>query len=165
MIPEIEREIQAMAPDLPVFDVKTMSEALNTLNGLLIFQIGAVLAAALGILGLILALVGVYGVISFAASQKTHEIGVRMALGAQRWDVLKMIFGEGLLIVGVGLALGLAAVLTASRVMGQFLIVSATDPLTYITVSALLALVALLACYIPARRAMNVDPMVALRYE
>lgn len=165
MIPEIERVVQSMAPDLPVFDVKTMTEALNTLNGLLIFQIGAVLAAALGILGLILALVGVYGVISFAASQKTHEIGVRMALGAQRWDVLKMIFGQGLLIVGVGLALGLAAVLAASRVMGQFLIVSATDPVTYITVSALLALVALLACYIPARRAMNVDPMVALRYE
>ena len=88
-----------------------------------------------------------------------------MALGAQRRDVLKMIFGQGLVIVGIGLALGLAAVLAASRVMGQFLIVSATDPLTYITVSALLALVALLACYIPARRAMNVDPMVALRYE
>jgi putative ABC transport system permease protein len=165
MIPEIEREIQSMAPDLPVFDVKTMSEALNTLNGLLIYQIGAILAATLGILGLILALVGVYGVISFAASQKTHEIGVRMALGAQRWDVLKMIFGEGLLIVGIGLALGLAAVLAASRVMGQFLVVSATDPLTYITVSAVLAFVALLACYIPARRAMRVDPMVALRYE
>jgi predicted permease len=165
MIPEVERVIQSMAPDMPVFDVKTMTEALDTLNGLLIFQIGAVLAAALGILGLILALVGVYGVISFAASQKTHEIGVRMALGAQRWDVLRMIFGQGLLIVGIGLALGLAAVLAASRVMGQFLIVSATDPLTYITVSALLALVALLACYIPARRAMNVDPMVALRYE
>ena len=165
MIPEVERVIQSMAPDIPVFDVKTMTEALNTLNGLLIFQIGAALAAALGILGLILALVGVYGVISFAASQKTHEIGVRMALGAQRWDVLKMIFGEGLLIVGIGLAIGLAAVLAASRVMGQFLIVSATDPITYITVSALLALVALLACYIPARRAMNVDPMVALRYE
>src|ERR1700741_40696 len=165
MIPEVERVIQSMAPDMPVFDVKTMTEALNTLNGLLIFQIGAVLAAALGILGLILALVGDYCVISFAASQKTHEIGVRMALGAQRWDVLKMIFGEGLLIVGIGLALGLSAVLGALRGMGQFLIVSATDPLTYITVSAVLAVVALLACYIPARRAMGVDPMVALRHE
>jgi macrolide transport system ATP-binding/permease protein len=165
MIPEVERVIQSMAPDLPVFDVKTMTEAINTLNGILIYQIGAVMAAALGILGLILALVGVYGVISFAASQRTHEIGIRMALGAQRWDVLKMIFGQGLVIVGLGLALGLAAVLAASRVMGQFLVVSATDPLTYITVSSLLALVALLACYIPARRAMRVDPMVALRYE
>jgi macrolide transport system ATP-binding/permease protein len=165
MIPEVEREIQSMAPDLPVFDVKTMTEALNTLNGLLVFQIGALLAAALGILGLMLALVGVYGVISFAASQKTHEIGVRMALGAQPWDVLKMIFGQGLFIVGIGLALGLAASLSASRLMSRFLTISATDPVTYLTVSGLLAAVALLACYIPARRAMRVDPMVALRYE
>ncbi len=165
MIPEVERVVESIAPEMPVFDVKTMSEALNTLNGLLIFQIGALLAAALGILGLILALVGVYGVISFAASQKTHEIGVRMALGAQPWDVLKMIFGQGLLIVAIGLALGLAAALAASRLMGQFLTVSATDPITYISVSTLLALVALVACYIPARRAMRVDPMVALRYE
>ena len=165
MIPEIEKVIESMAPEMPVFDVKTMSEALNTLNGLLVFQVGALMAAALGILGLILALVGVYGVISFAASQKTHEIGVRMALGAQRSDVLKMIFGQGLAIVAVGLAVGLAIALAASRVIGQFLTVSATDPLTYITVSTILALAALLACYIPARRAMRVDPMVALRYE
>jgi len=165
MIPEVERLIESLAPQMPVFDVKTMSEALNTLNGLLVYQIGAILAAALGILGLILALVGVYGVISFAASQKTHEIGVRMALGAQPWDVLKMVFGQGLIIVAIGLAVGLAAALAASRLMGQFLAVSATDPITYISVSALLALVALLACYIPARRAMQVDPMVALRYE
>ena len=165
MIPEVERLIESLAPQMPVFDVKTMSEALNTLNGLLVYQIGAILAAALGILGLLLALVGVYGVISFAASQKTHEIGVRMALGAQPWDVLKLIFGHGLVIVGIGLAIGLVAALAASRLMGQFLVVSATDPITYISVSALLALVALLACYIPARRAMRVDPMVALRYE
>jgi putative ABC transport system permease protein len=165
MIPEVERMIESLAAQMPVFDVKTMSEALNTLNGLLVYQIGAILAAALGILGLILALVGVYGVISFAASQKTHEIGVRMALGAQPWDVLKMIFGHGLIIVAIGLAMGLAAALAASHLMGQFLTVSATDPITYITVSALLAFVALLACYIPARRAMRVDPMVALRYE
>jgi len=165
MIPEVEHVIQQMAPELPVFDVKTMTEALDTLNGLLVFKIGALLAAALGILGLTLALVGVYGVISFAASQKTHEIGVRMALGAQRLDVLKMIFGQGLWIVGIGLAIGVVAALGASRLMGQFLAVSATDPVTYITVCALLAFVALIACYVPARRAMEVDPMVALRYE
>ncbi|MGA8144334.1 MAG: ABC transporter permease [Candidatus Acidiferrales bacterium] len=165
MIPEVERVVESMAPEMPVFDVKTMVEALNTLNGLLIFELGALLAAALGVLGLILALVGVYGVISFAASQKTHEIGVRMALGAQRWDVLKMIFSQGLIIVAIGLAVGLAAAFAAARLVGQFLTVSATDPVTYISVSVLLALVALLACYIPARRAMRVDPMVALRYE
>ena len=165
MIPEIERVIESLAPDLPVFDVKTMSQAVNTLNGLLIYRIGALLAAALGILGLILALVGVYGVISFAAAQKTHEIGVRMAMGAQPSDVLKMIFSQGLVMIAIGLAIGLAAALGASRVCASILTASATDPLTYIVVSALLAAVALLACYVPARRAMRVDPMIALRYE
>jgi predicted permease len=165
MIPVIEHEIESLAPELPVFDVKTMKESLNTLNGLLIYQIGAALAAALGILGLILALVGVYGVISFAASQKTHEIGIRMALGAQPAQILKMIFRQGFAIVAIGLGIGIVLALGAAKVVGNFLTVSATDPLTYITVSLVLAAVALLACYIPARRAMRVDPMEALRYE
>jgi predicted permease len=165
MIPTIEHEIESLAPELPVFDVKTMTEALNTLNGLLVYQLGAMLAAALGILGLILALVGVYGVISYAASQKTHEIGIRMALGAQPTQILEMIFRQGLLIVAVGLVIGLIAALAAARVAGSLLAVSPTDPLTYVTVSAALTIVALLACFIPARRAMRVDPMVALRYE
>jgi predicted permease len=165
IIPEIERAIEALAPELPVFDVKTMPESLNTLNGLLIYKIGAMLAAVMGILGFILALVGVYGVISFAATQKTHEIGIRMALGAQPKQVLKMIFREGFLIVAVGLVIGLAAALAAAKVVGNFLTVSATDPATYLIVSATLTFVALAACYIPSRRAMRVDPMVALRYE
>ena len=165
MIPTVERVIESLAPELPVFDVKTMTEALNTLNGLLVYQIGAMLAAALGILGLILALVGVYGVISFAASQKTHEIGIRIALGAQPAQILTMIFRQGLIIVAVGLVSGLGAALAAAKVVGNFLAVSPTDPLTYITVSLALTAVALFACYIPARRAMRVDPMEALRYE
>jgi predicted permease len=165
MIPEMERVIESLAPELPVFDVKTMTEALDTLNGLLFYQLGAVLATLFGALGLILAIVGVYGVISYAASQKTHEIGIRIALGAQQADILKMIFGQGLLIVAIGLVIGIAAALAAGRVVGNFLTVSASDPLTYVSVSMLLTVVALLACYIPARRAMRVDPMVALRYE
>jgi len=165
MAPEIERVIGTLAPDLPVFDVNTMTQALNTLNGLLFYQIGAVLAALLGILGLILAVVGVYGVISYASSQKTHEIGVRMALGAQPMDILKMIFRQGLFIIVIGLALGIAMALAAARLFGSFLAVSPMDPPTYIAVSAILATVALAACYIPARRAMNVDPMIALHYE
>jgi len=165
MAPEIERVIGELAPDLPVFDVNTMTQALNTLNGLLFYQIGAVLAALLGILGLILAVVGVYGVISYASSQKTHEIGVRMALGAQPMDILKMIFRQGLFIIVIGLVLGIAMALAAARLFGSFLAVSPMDPPTYIAVSAILATVALAACYIPARRAMNVDPMIALRYE
>jgi len=165
MIPEIERTIAALAPQLPIFDVKTMETALNTLNGLLLFQIGAVLAAALGILGLVLAVVGVYGVISYATSQKTQEIGIRLALGASPRDILKGVLGQGLVIVGIGVAFGLLAAFAASRLVSDFVTVSATDPLTYVSVSLLLALVALSACYVPARRAMRVDPMVALRYE
>jgi putative ABC transport system permease protein len=165
MIPEIERTIQSLAPQLPVFDVETMRQALYTLNGLLIYRIGAGLAAVLGVLGLILAIVGVYGVVSYAASQKTHEIGVRMALGAEPMDILKMIFGEGLFIVAIGLGVGIAMALAAAQVVGKFLTVSAMDPTTYVAVSTILTVVALAACYIPARRAMRVDPMVALRYE
>jgi predicted permease len=165
MIPEVEHTIESLAPQLPVFDVQTMSQALNTLNGLLFYKIGAVLAALLGMLGLVLAIVGVYGVVSYAATQKTHEIGVRMALGAQPADILKMVFREGLLIVGVGLLVGLGGALAAGQVVGSFLTVSPRDPVTYAIVTAILLIVALSACFIPARRAMRVDPMVALRYE
>ncbi|MGA8982530.1 MAG: ABC transporter permease [Candidatus Acidiferrales bacterium] len=165
MIPEVERVIESLAPQLPLFDVQTMNRALDTLNGMLFYKIGAVLAAVLGFLGLVLAIVGVYGVVSYAATQKTHEIGVRMALGAQPLDILGMIFREGFLIVAVGLAVGIAGALAASRIVGSFLTVSAHDPVTYALVTGVLACVALAACFIPARRAMRADPMVALRYE
>ncbi|MFZ0335884.1 MAG: ABC transporter permease [Candidatus Acidiferrales bacterium] len=158
--------IHALAPAMPVLDVQTMTEALDTVNGLLLFQIGAVLAASLGILGLSLAVVGVYGVVSYSASQRTQEIGIRMALGAQRTDVLRMILRQGFFIVGAGLIAGILAAAAIARLVGNFLSgVSPVDPLTYASASILLAAVALLACYIPARRAMKVDPMVALRYE
>jgi predicted permease len=165
MIPQIEGIIQSLAPTMPVFDVETMTQALDTLNGLLLFQIGAGLAAALGLLGLILAVVGVYGVISYSASQRTHEIGIRMAIGAEPLDILKMVFRQGLLIVGVGVVVGIAAAFASARVLKTFLTVSARDPVTYICVAVGLTLVALFACYIPARRSTKVDPMVALRYE
>ncbi|MGD1156199.1 MAG: ABC transporter permease [Terriglobia bacterium] len=164
-LPEVQRVIESLAPDLPVFDTRTMTQALNTLNGLLIFQLGAGLAAALGILGLVLAIVGVYGVVAYAVSQRTHEIGIRTALGAQQADILKMIFRQGFIIVGTGLIIGLAAAFAAARVVGNFIAVSPTDPATYLSVSTALTLVALLASYIPARRATKVDPMEALRYE
>ena len=165
MIPMLEQAVSALAPNLPVFEMKTLTQALYSLNGFLIFEVGAALAAVLGGLGLVLSVVGVYGVISYAASQRTHEIGVRMALGAQPGEILRMIFRQGIFIVGLGLLAGVAGALAAAQVAGTFLTVSATDPLTYVTVSIVLALVALIACAIPARRAMRVDPMVALRYE
>jgi predicted permease len=165
MIPALEQTVSALAPGLPVFEVKTMTQALYTLGGFRIFQLGAGLAAALGGLGLMLSVVGVYGVISYAASQRTHEIGVRMALGAKPGEILRMIFRQGILIVSLGLLIGVAGALALARLVGVFLTVSATDPVTYITVSAVLAIVALAASAIPALRAMHVDPMVALRYE
>ena len=165
IIKEVERTIGSLAPDLPVFEVKTMQEALYTLNGFLAYEVAAGLAAAMGFLGLVLSIVGVYGVISYAASQRTHEIGVRMALGAQPRQILRMILRQGIVIVVVGLVVGVLAALAAAKVVGTFLTVSPTDPITYAAVSVLLTLVALAACAIPARRAMRVDPVVALHYE
>jgi predicted permease len=166
MIPTVDREIKKLAPNLPVFEVQPLTQAIDSLNGFLIFKIGAGLAGAIGLLGLILAVVGVYGVVSYSTSQRTHEIGIRMALGAQPADVLKIIFRQGLLIVGIGLVLGLAAAFAIARLVANFLVgVSATDPLTYAVVSVSLVLVALAACYLPARRAMRLQPTIALRHE
>ena len=166
VIREAQSVVRGLAPDLPLFSIQTMEEGLDTLNGFLLFQLGAGIAAALGLLGLILAMVGVYGVISYSTSQRTHEIGIRVALGAQQAEILRMILGQGLVIVAMGLIVGSAAAFAFARLISNFLVgVSPADPATYSIVTIALGLVALLACYIPARRAMRVDPMVALRYE
>ena len=158
--------IHSLAPAMPVFDVQTMTQALDTLNGLLLYKVGAALTASLGTLGLLLGLVGVYGVVSYAATQRTHEIGIRMALGAARSSVLKMILKQGLIVTATGVLVGALLAGAIGRLARDLLAgVSPMDPLTYACASGLLAAVSLLACYIPARRAMRVDPMVALRYE
>ncbi len=166
VIREAQGVVRSLAPDLPLFSIQTMEEGLDTLNGFLLFQLGAGFAAALGLLGLILAMVGVYGVISYSTSQRTHEIGIRVALGAQQSEILRMILRQGFLIVAMGLIVGSVAAFAFARVISNFLVgVSPADPATYLIVTIVLGLVALLACYIPARRAIRVDPTVALRYE
>ena len=164
-ITEAERSIHNMAPALPVFGVETLHEALYSPNGLLVYQVAAGLAGIMGTLGLILAVVGVYGVLSYVVSRRTAEIGIRMALGARRGDILRIVYRQGLWIVGIGLVFGLAGAFAIAHLLGSMIVVSATDPTTYLSVSAILAAIAMLACYIPARRAMYVDPMMALRTE
>jgi len=119
-----------------------------------------------GSMALLLGAVGLYGVIAYSVSQRTREIGIRIALGAQQNNVMRLILGEGMLVILIGLAIGLAGSLALTRFISSLLFgVTATDPLTFAGVAVLLAVVALAACYIPARRATRVDPMVALRYE
>ena len=134
--------------------------------GFFLFRVGADLAAGLGILALFLTIVGVYGVISYAASQRTHEIGLRMALGATGQDILRMVLGQGLRLIGTGVLIGLGIALAVSRAVSSLLVgVSASDPMTYTSVAVLLGGFALVAGYMPARRATRVDVMVALRHE
>ena len=166
MFAEVRRQIRALAPGLPIIQARTMQQALDGTNGLQVFRIGAFVAAVLGGLGLLLASIGVYGVVSFAAVQRTREIGIRMALGGTARDVLRLVLQQGVRMVGAGLLVGLLAAWGLTRLMARFLFgVSPGDPLTYATVVILLSGVALLACWLPARRATRVDPGIALRYE
>jgi predicted permease len=166
LIPVVEEKIRSLAPGLPLTDVQTMEESLGGANGFFLFRMGSRFTVVLGLLGLVLTLVGVYSVISYAASQKTHEIGVRMALGADRGDILKMVLRQGFVLVGAGLLTGLVLTFVAARGIVSLLVgVSPSDPVTLISVALLLAVVGLAASYIPARRAMNIEPLRALKYE
>ena len=163
LTPTAEKTIHALAPQLPIFQVQTMRQGLYTMNGLLLFQIGASLAAIMGGLGLTLAVIGLYGVVSYAVGRRMHEIGLRMALGASRGSVFRMIYRQSVVIIAIGLGFGLALALLVARAVRGFVTVSVWDPLTYLLVGTVLAMAALASCYFPARHAMAVEPMVALR--
>jgi len=166
LIVPAEALVRQLDPNLPVYDVMTMEQAVAGANGYFLFKVGAAFAGSLGALGLLLAVVGVYGVVSYAASQRMHEIGIRMALGARPRSVLGLVMRQAVVLVGAGVGLGVLAALIVSRTLVSLLVgVPSYDPLTFTSVSALMLAVALVACYIPARRAARVDPMVALRYE
>jgi predicted permease len=160
----VRSEVQSLDRNLPITNISTMPDLIA--QGLWAPRMGAGLLAVFGVLALLLAAIGIYGVLAYSVSQRSHEIGLRMALGAQQRDVLALIMKQGAALIGAGVAVGLVASFALARFISSLLFgVSATDPVTFAGTPLLLAAVALLASYIPARRAAKVDPMIALRYE
>ena len=170
LLTPVRNSIRELDPRIPLTDVQTLGEYFAV--GLYPFRILAVLMGACGVMALLLASLGIYGIISYSVAQRTRELGIRIALGAVRKDILKMVIWQGMVLVVTGLALGLLLSIALTRVLTSSLLelelpfpVSATDPLTFASVTMLLAFVALVACFIPARRATKIDPIEALRYE
>jgi len=160
----VRREVAELDKDLPLLNVMPLTEQIRV--GLLPLRMAATVAGTLGVFGMLLAALGIFGVVNYSVTQRTREIGIRISLGAQGRDVLRMILGQGfwLALIGIGIGLAIATALTRA-LMSLLYGVSAIEPLIFAEVAILLAGVALLASYIPARRATKVDPMVALRYE
>jgi ABC-type antimicrobial peptide transport system permease subunit len=164
LLSEIRNVVRQADSNLPLMNVKTQTE--QTGDALTQERLFARLSSFFGIVALLLASIGLYGTMSYGVTRKTHEIGIRMALGADPRNVLSMVIGQGLVLAVIGVAIGVAAGIGLTRWIASFMYgVTPTDPLTFAGVSILLILVASLACFIPARRAMRVDPLIALRYE
>lgn len=160
----IRNETQALERNLPLGNPELMSE--RVANSLYAARMGAILLAVFGGLALLLASIGLYGVMSFAVSRRTRELGIRVALGARPGDVFRLVLRQGMTLVVAGLVVGLLVAWMVTRLLASFLYgVSATDTFTFAAIPVLLTLVALLACYLPARRATKVEPLTALRYE
>ena len=160
----VEQAVHSLDADVALYDLTTLDSRIQLSTSTQ--RMGGAFVGGFGLVALFLAAMGIYGVLAYTTRQRSHEIGIRMALGAEPRDVLRLVLRQGLTLALLGLGIGLAASLAVTRLMSTLLFgVGASDPLTYVGVALLLCAVALLACYIPARRAMKVDPMVALRYE
>jgi putative ABC transport system permease protein len=160
----VRGQISALNQDQPVFNVRTMEEIVS--QSMAPRRFSMLLLAVFAVVALALASIGIYGMMSYSVAQRTREIGLRMTLGAQRGNVLRLVIGHGMKLALAGVVLGLVSALALTRTMKNLLFgVSTTDPLTFVAFALLLALVALLACWVPARRATKVDPIIALRYE
>ncbi|HKQ90358.1 MAG TPA: ABC transporter permease [Blastocatellia bacterium] len=160
----VREAVREVDRDLPIANIRSMDQIMSNMSGDARFR--TLLLGVFAAVALLLAAIGIYGVISYSVAQRAREIGIRIAIGAQNRDVLRLVVGQGMKLALLGVGVGIAGALALTRVLSGLLFnVSAADPLTFVGVSTLLALVALLACYVPARRAMNVDPMVALRCE
>jgi putative ABC transport system permease protein len=164
LAPTVAKQIHAIDPNLPAYQVRTMLDVMR--NSLAQRRVILILLGLFAVAALVLAAIGIYGTVSYSVAQRTHEIGIRMALGADARAVLRMVLGQGLGLALGGIGLGLVGSLAMTWLLSAMLFgVRPTDPLTFMSVSLLLTVVALLASYIPARRATQVDPLVALRYE
>ena len=160
----VQKEIRAIDPEQPIADVRTMEQVVS--KSIARARFNTLLLAIFAVVALVLASVGLYGVMNYSATQRTHEVGIRMALGATRADIMRLVVGNGMLLTLIGIGIGIVASMGLTRVMQSFLFgVGATDAVTFIAVSALLIAVALVANYIPARKATRVNPVIALRYE
>jgi putative ABC transport system permease protein len=160
----VRKQIQSLEPNLPLTNVATMGQQLD--QALFAPRMGAALLGLFGLLALALAGIGIYGVMAYAVTQRTQEIGIRMALGAARAEIIRMVVKQGMILAITGLIVGGLASAALSRLVAGLLFgVSATDPKVFGAVSLILAAVAFIACYLPARRATKIDPLVALRIE
>ena len=163
-VESVRKQIQAVEPGLPLTNVTTMEQALD--QALFAPRMGAALLGLFGLLSLLLAGIGIYGVMAYSVTQRTQEIGIRMALGAARGEIVRMVLKQGMMLAAIGLLIGIVVSVALTRVVSGLLFdVSATDPVVFLSVSALLAAVALAACWVPAYRATRIDPLIALRIE
>jgi len=164
LLPAVRKGVAAVDSSRPVSNIRTVQETLE--QQVRYFRLYVLLLGVFGGVAGVLAAVGIYGVMAHMVTQRTHEIGLRKALGARTWDVLKLVVGQALMLITVGLTLGLACSLGLTRIISSALWgVTATDPITFVFVSLFLAVVALLACFVPTQQAASVDPAVALRSE